>query len=147
MRNLILTASLITLATTATTSVLAKEVKTPVAQSATCDYQFGIMTTQKDGRQDYQIKCLVESDKGYKAFVYTIGKTQETKMVASGKNRLVYDQASSELRDGKKVIFVFPSTAVRTATTFGKTNVLFTAKKPTLANFASYFNKFAICAQ
>jgi hypothetical protein len=147
MRKSILTASIIalTVATIATSASAKEAIK---VNSASCDYASSPLVTTKSGQQNYKIACVRESASGYQVWTYGIGKDQSVKMVASGKTTLVYNQKTKALQDGKKIIFVYKGTNIRSAVTpIATKSVVFTAKSPTLGDFATYFNTYATCAQ
>jgi hypothetical protein len=147
MRKFFLTASVLALTvTTFATSASAKEAIK--VNSASCNYAPAIVKTDKDGRQNYNIVCIIESKTGYKKISYGVGKDQTIKIVAAGKNQLVYNQKIKALQDGKKVVFVYQGTNLRSAVVPSKTvDSVFTTNIPTLAQFNMYFDKYAICAQ
>jgi hypothetical protein len=147
MRKLILSASAIVITLTSSIAVSAKEA--PVKfNTASCNYAATPVVTDKDGRQNYKIICIRESSTGYQTWSYGIGKDTSVKMTASGKKPLVYNVQKRALLDGKKVIFTYAGTNIRSAVVPAKTqSVVFTTKTPTLGNFADYLNKYSICAQ
>jgi hypothetical protein len=146
MRNLILSAVVITATFASVTVVSAKEATK--FNTASCDYVPANVKIAKDGRQDYKIVCIRETNSGYQQWTFGIGKDTSVKMTASGKNKLVYSEKTRTLKDGNKIIFTYRGTGVRSAVVPATTkSVVFSAKSPTLGDFATYFNKYAICAQ
>jgi hypothetical protein len=146
MRKFFLTASVLAL-TVATASVVSAN-ETSKFNTASCNYAPANVKIDKDGRQNYPIICIRESASGYQRWSFGIGKDTTVKMTASGKNQLVYSEKTRTLKDGNKTIFTYKGTNIRSAVV-PNTNksVVFTAKSPTLADFATYFNNNSICAQ
>jgi hypothetical protein len=146
MRNSILSAVLI-IATVASASVVSAK-ETTKFNTASCDYAPANVKIAKDGRQNYPIVCVRQTISGYQRWSFGIGKDTTVKMTASGKNQLDYSEKTRTLKDGNKVIFNYKGTNIRSAVV-PNTNksVVFSAKSPTLGDFATYFNNHANCAQ
>jgi hypothetical protein len=145
MRNLILSAALIVATVISANSASAKEA--PV-NTAACNYAPADVKYSPDGAYPYNIICVRESKSGYEVISYGVGKTQSVKTLTSGKNRLTFNTATRALMDGKKVVFSYKGTNIRSAVVPEATkNVVFTSQKVTLGNFADYLNKYSICAK
>jgi hypothetical protein len=145
MRNLLISAALIVASVVSANSASAKEV---AVNTAACNYAPADVKYSPDGAYAYNIVCVRESKDGYQVISYGVGKIQTVKTIASGKKRLTFNIKTRTLMDGKKVIFSYIGTNIRSAVVPEATkNVVFTSPKVTLGNFADYLNKYSICAQ
>jgi hypothetical protein len=145
MRNLLISAALIVSAVASANTASAKEV---AVNTAACNYAPANVKYTADGAYPYNIVCVRESKVGYQVISYGVGKDQSIKTIASGKSRLTFNVKTRSLMDGKKSVFSYKGTNIRSAVVPEATkNVVFTAKTPSLGNFADYLNKYSICAQ